>query len=227
MKKVLLLLPLLLLGLVTAQAQPEANGLKLLKSDDQGVILELRLAGFQVEDRTHAGVTYQALTIPGLGQSSEVGSPQVPFKGVLLGIPSSGELRVEILESEHELLAGYNLYPATKPVVKEREGTRYLDHEFAIDQAAYSSNAFYPGHLAQIGFSGYMRDQRVVQLQIYPIQYNPATQELKFYTRLRVRVGFGPGAEESEGKGEGGGAYERLFQNTLLKILLANSGRIE
>jgi hypothetical protein len=216
MKKVLLLLSFLLFGLATAQAKPEADGLKLLKSDAQGVILELRLSHFQVEDKTHEGVTYQALTIPDLGQSSEVGSPQVPFKGVLLGIPSSGEPRVEILESEHQLFTGYNLYPAPRPVLKEREDTRYLDQEFAIDQAVYSSNIFYPGHLAQIGFSGYMRDQRVAQLQIYPIQYNPATQELQFYTRVLVRVAFGVGAEESRGEGGGGNAYERLLQNTLL-----------
>jgi len=211
-----LLLSFLLFGLATAQAKPEANGLKLLKSDDQGVIIELRLSGFQVEDRIHEGVTYQALTISDLGQSSEVGSPQVPFKGVLLGIPSSGEPQVEILESEHKFFSGYNLYPAPRLVVEERAGTRYLDHEFAIDQAVYSSNTFYPGHLAQIGFSGYMRDQRVAQLQIYPIQYNPATQALKFYTRVRVSVDYGSGAEESGGKGRGGGAYERLLQNTLL-----------
>ena len=35
-----------------------------------------------------------------------------------------------------------------------------------------------------------MRDQKVVQIKLYPIQFNPVTKELKFYKKIRIRLDF-------------------------------------
>jgi hypothetical protein len=41
-----------------------------------------------------------------------------------------------------------------------------------------------------LGYSGYLRDQRVVQLKFYPIQFDPVTGTIKLHQRIRVRMNF-------------------------------------
>ncbi len=59
----------------------------------------------------------------------------------------------------------------------------------------YVRDALYPGRLGEIGYSGYMRDQAVVQVLVYPLQVNPVTGEARFYRHLRVRVTFDASAQ--------------------------------
>jgi len=210
-------------GLVNfGAAPPEPQNLRLWHSDDRSLVLEFSVADLHSETVVHEGVTYHLVTLPGLAWTTEVGSPQVPMKGVLLGAPG-GNARVEVLESDYETLWGYNLYPSPALVIKEEGGVRYAEPEFALDAAVYATDAFYPGRLAEIGFSGYMRDQAVVQLRLYPLQYNPVTGEARLYRRVRVRVTFDTAAGAKLMRPAGGTVYERLLQNTLLNY--ASLGR--
>ena len=191
--------------------------MKLLESDSQHIVLELTIPDFQVISREHEGAAYQSIVVPDLEQTWEPGKPQAPFKSVLLGTPSSDQVRVSVLESAYETRTGVVLYPSPRPIVHERDRTPTLDHDFFLDRAAYEQNAFYPGDLAVIGFSGYLRDQRVVQLQLYPFQYNPVTRELRCYSKLRVQLSFGSEGRENTGKqGDGSHVFERFLANILL-----------
>ena len=71
--------------------------------------------------------------------------------------------------------------------------------------------------MARIGFSGYLRDQRAVQLQLYPFQYNPITQELRCYSKLRVQLSFSSEGREVVRKGSSDGeGFERFLASILL-----------
>jgi hypothetical protein len=216
-KRIAPVLLALLLGVSGVEAGPGSPTVKLLESDSRRIVLELTIPDFQVILREHGGTTYQAIIVPALEQTWEPGQPQVPFKGILLGVPSSGQMEVSVLESAYETRTGLMLYPNPRPIVQEEGGAPVLDNEFVLDRAAYGQDAFYPGPLARIGFSGYLRDQRVVQLQLYPFQYNPVTQELRAYSKLRVQLSFGPGRREAARRGSSDGeVFERFLANILL-----------
>lgn len=169
------------------------DGVRITDADDSGVTVELVTSSFYTETQVVDGVEYQRISIPSYshGFSSEVGFPRVPVKGILLEVPEKCGLSVELLESEEETYAGYLPYPVPLHRAQAGEGgSRYLGERFRLDRDAYSINRFYPGTPAQLGDAGYLRDQRVVQLRFYPIQFNPPTGALKLYKRIRVRVSF-------------------------------------
>ena len=62
--------------------------------------------------------------------------------------------------------------------------------EFTIDNAIYNTDSFYPGELAHINDPVILRDIRMVQVAMYPVQYNPVTRQLKIYRDLTVSVSY-------------------------------------
>lgn len=182
---------------VTPPRPPEepsvkGEGIEIIESSESGVTLELTTDEFKEEERIEESITYQRVSIPGYihGHSSEIGKPQVPMKGVLLGVPTDSSIEISILDTESTTFPDYNLYPVPAQEAKESGDIKYVAEIFTKDEAAYTSNDFYPDNLAELGFTGYMRDQKVVQIKIYPIQFNPVTQELKFYKKIRIRLDF-------------------------------------
>jgi len=206
LKVILLVVGIFLLGAWfgagTADGQPQAGaaempaadgGLVLLKSDTDSVIVELQTPSHQTEEMSVDGVVYQVLDVLGYGRTDDEGRPQLPLKGTMLGIPPGAELTLNVLEADGQIVAGHhNIYPAPHLVVeRDLEGNvTYRGLEFVKDDSVYSSNTFYPGSIAEIGSSGFIRDQRVVQLRFFPFRYNPASGELRHYRRIRVELSF-------------------------------------
>ncbi|OAD21820.1 Propetide, peptidase C25 domain protein, partial [Candidatus Thiomargarita nelsonii] len=54
----------------------------------------------------------------------------------------------------------------------------------------YQSNSEQPASPVKIGMIGYLGEQRVAQIQFFPVLHNPVQQTIKLYKRLRVRVSF-------------------------------------
>ncbi|MDY7077081.1 MAG: C25 family cysteine peptidase [Chloroflexota bacterium] len=204
----------------TAQA-PHGSHLQLLHSDEQGVVLELTIDDFQIETVAYGRQTYHRLIIPDMVQTTAPGEPQVPTRGALLGIPFNEGVSVQIVDADYETLRGYRLCPAP-----DLEGigdslddlsTESVRSTFVLSQDLYVTDAFYPGTPVEIGYTGAVRDQAVTQVQFYPVQYNPATNELRLYRRILARVTWDtPLAETTVETRETNPAYENLLRNTLL-----------
>ena len=95
------------------------------------------------------------------------------------------------------------------------------------DPAIYGSGTIYPAEVAQVANDGVMRQQRVVSIATYPVQYNPQTMELTIYESLQVEVTFEAGmtiqsqaepSQESE-------AFENLLSQELLNYETARQWR--
>ncbi|MGB3905948.1 MAG: C25 family peptidase propeptide domain-containing protein, partial [Anaerolineae bacterium] len=169
------------------------ENLLLIKSDMESVVLELRTPSYQMGEISVDGVAYHLLTVAGYGQTGDVGHPQLPLKGTLLGIPPAADFTLTVLEVEEEVVSErYNIYPVPQPVFeRDLEGDLgYMRLEFAKDESVYSSDRFYPASIAEVGSSGFIRDQRVVELRFFPFQYDPVTGELRHCQRIRVELSF-------------------------------------
>lgn len=180
-------------AIVLAEVPQSSPGLRLVKSDEESIVLELFTPGYKVDEKVVDDATYDLLSVADYGETGEVGKPQLPLKGVMLGIPAEAEVTLNVLESDVAVSAErYNLYPVPKPIV-ERDlegGVRYVGLEFAKDESFYSSDDFYPANVAEIASSGFIRSQRFVQLCFYPFQYNPVTGELRHHRLIQVELSF-------------------------------------
>ena len=231
----ILALTLLLLCPLSGQAQPESTvppgaGLHLLHSDANGVVLELTTPAYDLTAETlpavrpahHDAGPFQRLTIPGYDVTQEAGRPQVPVMNTLLGVPPDARIELRILADDAAPLAGrFRLRPAPHPAPLA-EDLQPGELIFEPDQIAYTTDALYPASPARLAGDAGLRDQRIVRVELYPFQYNPAKGTLLWRRRLRVEVRFtGPGREKGEkGKRERGDVQDSPFEFVLRGMLL-------
>ena len=160
-------------AIITAEASPLSPGLRLIKSDEESIVLELFTPAYEVDEKVVDNVTYHLLSAAGYGEMDEIGKPQLPLKGVMLGIPADAEVTVNILESDvSDSVKNYNLYPVPRPIVERdlEAGIQYLGLEFTKDESLYSTGDFYPADISEVASTGFIRSQRFAQLSLYPFQ---------------------------------------------------------
>jgi len=219
MKHALLLLALLVLlpGFSYPPAEPGVGyRLDVLEMGETGVVLELHLTDYTLIEREHEGVTYAVLTVPGLVSLTGPGQPGLPGLGTLLATAPGGIERIEVLEVETETLEGVRLFPTPGLALPEPDAPPV--ETVAPDAALYSRDALFPDAPAEVGLSGWLRDQPVAQVRLVPFQYNPARGTLEIYRRLRVQVHFSPtpGTQAEAPPARTDTPYERMLESALL-----------
>ena len=94
------------------------------------------------------------------------------------------------------------------------------------DAAVYGGGQEYPGVLAEVSGDGMLRQQRVVGVSVYPVQYDAGTQELTVYETMTVTVRFtGDISVDKFGLGGDSEAYEQLLSKQLLNYETARGYR--
>jgi len=159
---------------------------------------------------------FQLLTIPDNGHIYETGRPQLPVMRTLLIVPSE-EVNLRVLDSEQQSFSGFTIYPAQPPTTDCSETPA-----FTIDEEFYRTDQFYPGNMAEIASTGTLREYRIVQLQLNPVQFNPATGEIEVYSHVTIELEFGEPfvGEEKIEQGQVQ-AFGTIYEETLLNYPLA------
>lgn len=175
---------------------------KLIESNSESITLQFDCKEFQRSEVTLEGRRYQKLEIADAGITHEVGKPQVPVRGILFAVPENTEIKLELLDFEVEEHGGFHLAPA-QPI---EEGETAV-----FDETTYRTDAFWPASPVAMGLKGYIRDQRVAQLQFFPVQHNPVQEKIKVYKRMLVRVNF---LRRSESAKDIGTNFSKAYSDT-------------
>ncbi|MEW6251988.1 MAG: C25 family cysteine peptidase [Planctomycetota bacterium] len=140
------------------------------------------------------GNPYTQLAIPGCGATADqFGRPELPFKGFFLEVPYGVHPSVSIdALTWRSLGAGWMIYPLQPP---SPDSHPQDVPEFQIDLAAYAVDAFAPAQPVVIAQEGFIRGRRVLFVQIFPVQYNPAAGELRAAADLQFRIRFAGAAD--------------------------------
>ena len=129
---------------------------------------------------------YEQLQLEGCMQSALAGQPSLPWKSVSLMLPEDQEAEsIEVTLSDFLVMEGsHQLFPY-------QPSRRYSDperHEFLKDEALYASKALYPsaaeGHLS----TQYMNGVGFAFSSFSPVQYEPATGQVRLATTATVKV---------------------------------------
>ena len=170
--------------LIPTPAEPLPQ-ITLVDENTQALTLELTFPEPVITEKLLSGNPYQAIHIAGTGYTHEPGKPQLPFLGVLIASPTDSQPQLEIVDSETKIRTGLLLPPA--PTFNPLDIEQPL---YTIDAVSYQADHFQPASPVAIGLTGWLRDQPVVQIQFFPVLYNPIQQTIKLYQRLRVKVHF-------------------------------------
>jgi len=165
-RSVFLISQIILLSIVFVPSYAVAE-IRVLDENPHSLILELTVPDPIISDENLSGQIYQTINIPGMGHSNQPGKPQLPNKGTLIAVPSDSQIQLEIIEQETEVLSNLLLPPAN-----------------------YQLDRFEPANPVEIGMTGYIREQRVAQIQFFPVRYNPAQKTVEIDKSLRVKVSF-------------------------------------
>ena len=139
---------------------------------------------------------------------NDVGSPDLRLKKFPVGVPSLAGNAVQVVASDFEEIR--NVMYAPVPGMKLRQRMSEVE-PFAPDAERYRQNSFAPLRIAALSDAHRVRNRLIADVNVFPLQYNPATRTLRRYTRIVVEVVFGAPA------GIAGQARDRdLFRGVLL-----------
>jgi hypothetical protein len=185
----------------------------LLTSNANEVIFEVNFPGMVAKNVVKEGMTYQTLFMPGGGKTHNLGWAELPTFGRFITAPKEAEPQIEVLEYTAQTLSGYNVYPAQEQPV-DKAGTP--EPEFIKDEDFYQQNEFYPDRMVFAEEPKIIRGCPVSLFILFPVQYNPATKELRVYSYMRVRVSFVGGTGVFIDPAHRSPYFEPLYQNILL-----------
>ena len=139
---------------------------------------------------------FATVELPGEGISTNIGKAQLPTISRFIEIPQGAEpvIVVESVSWETTSLDILHL-PASiipvQPSLIKREGATV---PFTRDDTFYAMDAFFPSAIADVRNLGELRGRQVAFLQIFPVQYNPLSGELRIMTHCELRMNL-PGSD--------------------------------
>ncbi len=166
---------------------PENSRKSLFECDREDlnmVGIDFSLDGYEMKTVDEKGETYQQISYPNEGKLLEIGKPDLPRFSRLVTIPDAGEVSIEILSRNEELISEMNIYPLQDFQIENKP----LNSGFSTNDKFYSNGEIFPGKILELGTPAIMRDHRVVRISVNPFQYDPITKELKIIKNVYFTV---------------------------------------
>ena len=169
-------------------------------TSDNGITVQFTLPELTISEVVRDNVRYQEVHYTDCRFTDESGNPKTPVTRIMLGIPASAEIEaVDVSAGPAETRTGVRLVPVPIFDIVSSDSEHRASQHWAERGTAYQSkgksaftgNRSYPGQpLARVIREGYIRNQRVIALALYPVQYLPNTRQLRLYSRLTVNIRF-------------------------------------
>lgn len=227
-KTFLILLSILLSNLFFSPAMAVNHpSVQIIAEDEYGLTLELALPPFEVETFQTMASSCHRVHIPTWGKTLEPGYPELPATSVLIQVPQNGKITAQVLDKQEAVLPNVALCPVPKPR-KSDDGTITL--QWFKNATAYQQKDFWPDSLLEMESRSILRGISVSRLRIFPFQWNPVTQELRYFNQIRFQVQFEQPIFSNptlrKGRIEVESAYEKWLQQTIINYQGKHSSHI-
>lgn len=145
------------------------------------------------------GESYTRVILPEMQNDGLSGSPSLPVETLFFAVPIGSDIVLEVTPGAFEEIA------LDSPVIP---APSFADPDFDVhndpnvqipvtkhafyqpEPEIYQNTAPYPASSAFISNDGMFRNQRIVTVSVYPIQYDPGKQQLLAFHEIEVRLTF-------------------------------------
>ena len=169
----------------------------LQKSDviigNKSIIINYSISELNIESLTNNAGSFYRISIPGHIPSSVPGKPELPVFSRLISIPEGSGFKIKIsdvrstkINPSGKKIEGL-LYPAQESETKEVQQTK---PEFKIDKAAYATRGFIYADTVRIESLGVVRNNKLANLYISPVRYNPHSNSMEVITSMKIEITF-------------------------------------
>jgi len=186
----------------SSAAEPLGDeNLHLQRVDQHTVVFVLDTPSAELRDVNTQGLAYQRLAVAGWAETAEPGYPQMPVRTVLVAVPPSARVSLDVRPEDVTILPGrHRLLPATRLVIDPLMGYHVpgiLGKGFLVGDSAYARVGEYPRTWAVLDAPIWVRQQRVVAVHLAPFRYRPADGQIRSARHLRVTLRFDGPADHS------------------------------
>jgi hypothetical protein len=146
--------------------------------------------------RLLSGQTFATMQLPGEGLSTVIGEAQLPTISRFIEIPQGAnpELLIESVSWETTSLQALQLPSKIVPVQPSLVKIEGASVTFTMNDPYYATNALFPSPFVTVNSIGELRERNIAFLEISPVQYNPASGDLRIMTQCVLRINL-PGSD--------------------------------
>jgi hypothetical protein len=185
---------------------------QILQSDDKGITFEFRPQYLRLDTLTVGGRVYTDFQFVGATSSGteNVGQPDLKHRVLSIAFPSEVGNSVNVIGAENEEVRNVVLPPVPRFV---RDGSSFgANRIYEENGEAYRMSQFVPASIVGLGRIGHSRSMITGTVNIFPIQYNPASGVVRKYSKIVIRISFGSGARR----------VSKPIEDDLLKVSIVN-----
>ena len=182
-----------------------SNGLDFVYDiSDSTLTIRVDIDSYSLATYTFDEGEFQALMMPGAQLSTIYGSPVVPYKNFLIGIPAGASVvDVDLVGTKSETLSQLYLVPGPKPVAIYEGVT--IDNTLFFDPEVYEQDMLTDAELVDYQLI-HQRGEDGLFLTVKPLQYNPVKCEGVLNSEIVIEVKFDTPVSFGDLSFNGGGA---------------------
>lgn len=160
------------------------NDLSLVSSTIEHTVLKMSSTGFYLDEVETTKGKQAIVTLENGVPVLVLGAPDVPKITAPIIIPDKFQMESAVVSSKYKEYTNVEMAPS-KGSFSRKIDPASVAYAYG---AAYSTDAFFPGKLADLNDPYILRDYRGQTINFYPIQYNPVTKTLRVYYEIIVDV---------------------------------------
>lgn len=116
----------------------------------------------------------------------KAGLPDIPYLTQSIVIPDKGKMKLKVIPGKYLEYSGFEVLPSKGNISREIDPSSvpYIKGEI------YEKDSFFPKDIAKLREPYILRDLRGQSIDVYPVQYNPASKTLRFYQEITVEITY-------------------------------------
>ncbi|MFH1006594.1 MAG: C25 family cysteine peptidase, partial [Candidatus Latescibacterota bacterium] len=160
---------------------------EILESDRTGMTLRVRAPELRIEETVAEDQSTTVLGAEGLTSTSEEGRPLIPSLVRIIVVPPQGEVTAVVVDVTSKTRSVGFLPPHREELL---DGSPLDPSPVRI---APTPPDLYPAHMVSVRLLGFMRENRLAALSIFPYQLEAGGGTLRVHSDMTIRVDFAPG----------------------------------
>ncbi len=227
---VFILLSLLLGSFVSTTAfnsrSDPGHNITIIEDSTDEIILKLVFPKIELMKEEIEGISYDRVIVSDAVETHDLGYPTLPMVSKMIGLPPGANVSIRILSDDQAVIEGPFNFRISK-ISENQHGEIDSDYQ-SSNQVLEIENPYdiYPITSIQMGNEAWLRDQRVLTVNIFPVQYDHLNNHLVWHKEIVVQIDFNASSSKLNNQFEPQESfYEKLFEKSLINYQTARNWR--
>ena len=161
--------------------------------ENQSIIINYSISELNIESLVNSSGSFYRISIPGHIPSVVPGKPELPVFSRLISVPDGSGFRIKISDVKSTTIKPSGkkirglLFPVQESETKDSQQTKTA---FKIDKNTYAFRGLIPSDTVRIETLGTVRNNKLANLYISPVRYNPRSNTFEVITSMRIEILF-------------------------------------